>query len=106
MTPRPLRAVVRLCHGPAPLDFDHLAARCPAVRPGPALADEADLELLLACTGPGELHAVVAELRRAGATRIRVEPVLRAVAPAPVPAAPPSPPSPLSPPLRTRSTAP
>ncbi|MFH9350733.1 hypothetical protein [Kitasatospora sp. NPDC017646] len=85
---RALHAVARINHGPVPLDFDRLAAEFPAVRSGLALAGDADLELRLACTGPEELRAVSAALHRAGATKIRIDLVLRALTPAPVPLRP------------------
>jgi hypothetical protein len=88
VTPRPLHAVVRLRHGPEPLDFDRLTARFPAVRSGLALAGEADLELSLACADRHELQAVLSELRRAGATRLQVELVLRTYRPATEPPLP------------------
>ncbi|WP_030239718.1 hypothetical protein [Streptomyces sp. NRRL S-350] len=81
---RLLHAIARVSYGPVPLDFDRLAAEFPAVRSGLALAGEADLELRLACTGPEELRTVAAALHRAGAARVRIDLVLRALTPAPV----------------------
>ncbi|MFE4520192.1 hypothetical protein ACFRMQ_39245 [Kitasatospora sp. NPDC056783] len=81
---RALHAIARISHGPVPLDFDRLAAEFPAVRSGLALAGEADLELRLACTGPEELRTITAALHRAGAARVRIDLVLRALTPAPV----------------------
>ncbi|MER7844393.1 hypothetical protein ABTZ03_10665 [Kitasatospora sp. NPDC096077] len=81
---RSLHAIARISHGPVPLDFNRLAAEFPAVQSGLALAGEADLELRLACTGPEELRAVAAALHRAGAARVRIDLVLRALTPAPV----------------------
>ncbi|RKT12095.1 hypothetical protein BX285_6061 [Streptomyces sp. 1114.5] len=85
--PRPARAlhaIARVSYGPVPLDFDRLAAEFPAVQSGLALAGEVDLELRLACTGLPELRAVAAALHRAGAARVRIDLVLRALTPAPV----------------------
>ncbi|GAA0673388.1 hypothetical protein GCM10010193_27640 [Kitasatospora atroaurantiaca] len=79
---RPLQALARVTQGPVPLDFEQLAARIPAVQSGLALAGEADLELQLACVDQDELQAVVAELRRSGAARVRIELVLRRLVPA------------------------
>ncbi|MFD7582644.1 hypothetical protein [Kitasatospora sp. NPDC059817] len=81
---RALHALVRVSYGPVPLDFDRLAAEHPAVQGGLSLAGDADLELRLACTGPEELRAVAAALQRAGAARIRIDLVLRALTPRPV----------------------
>ncbi|WP_031072988.1 hypothetical protein [Streptomyces sp. NRRL WC-3742] len=81
---RSLRAVARISYGPVPLDFDRLAAELPAVQSGLALAGDADLELHLACTGPEELRAVAAALHRAGAAKVHIDLVLRALTPAPV----------------------
>ncbi|MBO1413840.1 hypothetical protein [Streptomyces sp. FH025] len=81
---RTLHAIARISHGPVPLDFDRLAAEHPAIQSGLALAGDADLELRLACTGPEELRAVTAALHRAGAARVRIDLVLRALTPAPV----------------------
>ncbi|MEU9075972.1 hypothetical protein ACFYUY_25630 [Kitasatospora sp. NPDC004745] len=81
---RTLHALARVSHGPVPLDFDALAAEHPAVRGGLALAGDADLELRLACTGPEELREVAAALQRAGAAKVRIDLVLRTLAPAPV----------------------
>ncbi|MFB7906757.1 hypothetical protein ACFXPX_16370 [Kitasatospora sp. NPDC059146] len=81
---RALHAIARISHGPVPLDFDRLAAEFPAVQSGLALAGDADLELRLACTGPEELRAVAAALHRAGAAKVRIDLVLRALTPAPV----------------------
>ncbi|MFI6444128.1 Lrp/AsnC family transcriptional regulator [Kitasatospora sp. NPDC050543] len=78
---RPLQAIARVTHGPVPLDFHRLAARLPAVQSGLSLAGDADLELHLACADQHELHAVVAELRLAGAARVQVELVLRRLLP-------------------------
>lgn len=80
---RALQAVARISYGPAPLDFDQLAAEFPAVQSGLALAGDADLELHLACTGPEELRAVAAALHRAGAAKVHVDLVLRTLSPAP-----------------------
>ncbi|MFJ8624784.1 hypothetical protein ACIRD3_18330 [Kitasatospora sp. NPDC093550] len=85
--PRPARslhAIARVSYGPVPLDFDRLAAEFPAVQSGLALAGEADLELRLACTGPEELRTVAAALHRAGAAKVHVDLVLRALTPSPV----------------------
>ncbi|MEV7783326.1 hypothetical protein [Kitasatospora sp. NPDC088351] len=79
---RTLHALARIRFGPVPLDFDRLAAEFPAVQSGLALAGEADLELRLACTGPEELRAISTALLRAGAARVRIDLVLRALAPA------------------------
>ncbi|GHF56180.1 hypothetical protein GCM10018790_37720 [Kitasatospora xanthocidica] len=84
--PRPARslhAIARVSHGPVPLDFDRLAAEFPAVRSGLALAGEADLELRLVCTGPEELRTIAAALHRAGAARVHIDLVLRALTPSP-----------------------
>ncbi|MFE5581873.1 hypothetical protein [Kitasatospora sp. NPDC056531] len=81
---RTLHAIARVSYGPAPLDFDRLAAEFPAVQSGLALVGDADLELRLACTGPEELRAVAAALQRAGAARVRIDLVLRALTPQPV----------------------
>ncbi|MFE7531022.1 hypothetical protein ACFU7Y_35730 [Kitasatospora sp. NPDC057542] len=81
---RALHAIARISHGPVPLDFDRLAAEFPAVQSGLALAGEADLELRLACTGPEELRTIAAALHRAGAARVHIDLVLRALTPAPV----------------------
>ncbi|MFH8383446.1 hypothetical protein ACH4E7_21275 [Kitasatospora sp. NPDC018058] len=81
---RALHAIARVSYGPVPLDFDRLAAECPAVQSGLALAGDADLELRLACTGPEELRAVAAALQRAGAAKVRIDLVLRALTPQPV----------------------
>ncbi|MEU6235861.1 hypothetical protein, partial [Kitasatospora sp. NPDC047058] len=80
---RHLHAIARVGFGPVPLDFQQLAAEFPAVRGGLALAGEADLELRLACTGPEELRAVSTALLRAGAARVQVDLVLRALVPGP-----------------------
>ncbi|MBV6698903.1 hypothetical protein [Kitasatospora aureofaciens] len=80
---RALHALARVSFGPVPLDFDRLAAEYPAVQSGLALAGDADLELRLACTGPDELRAVAAALQRAGAARVRIDLVLRALTPGP-----------------------
>ncbi|GAA2983685.1 hypothetical protein [Kitasatospora sp. NPDC006786] len=81
---RSLHAIVRISHGPVPLDFDRLAAEFPAVQSGLALVGEADLELRLACTGPEELRTIAAALHRAGAAKVHIDLVLRALTPAPV----------------------
>ncbi|MFJ2867782.1 hypothetical protein [Kitasatospora sp. NPDC087314] len=81
---RALHALARVSYGPIPLDFDRLAAEHPAVQGGLALAGDADLELRLACTGPEELRAVAAALQRAGAAKVKVDLVLRALTPTPV----------------------
>ncbi len=84
--PRPARdlhAIARVSYGPVPLDFDRLAAEFPAVRSGLALAGEVDLELRLACTDLAELRAVAAALHRAGAARVHIDLVLRALIPSP-----------------------
>ncbi|WP_329490992.1 hypothetical protein OG618_31570 [Kitasatospora sp. NBC_01246] len=80
---RPLHALVRVGFGPVPLDFDRLAAEFPAIRSGFALAGGADLELRLVCGGPQELRAISTALLRAGAVRVQVDLVLRALTPAP-----------------------
>ncbi|MEU8510712.1 hypothetical protein AB0C76_03845 [Kitasatospora sp. NPDC048722] len=80
---RALHALARVSFGPVPLDFDRLAAEHPAVQSGLALAGDADLELRLSCTGPEELRAVAAALQRAGAARVRIDLVLRALTPGP-----------------------
>ncbi|MEU1506246.1 hypothetical protein, partial [Kitasatospora sp. NPDC005748] len=79
----PFCALVRVGFGPVPLDFDRLAAEFPAIRSGFALAGGADLELRLVCGGPQELRAVSTALLRAGAVRVQVDLVLRALTPAP-----------------------